>query len=283
MANLSVQDIMKRGWRLTAPAAAPRYAEYALTVLIGVFATIIFILIFAPLPTPKGDALAAAAAKAPRVEAPLAAINPFPKSPAVVTTADVAPDVADTSLDLTLTGVWPAENGGSAIIRMSDGKEKRFAVGDQIVPGAVLAGVYGDQVIIDRNGAREALRFEKKAVFAPVRTPVETPQNLRQGPVVAAPNPADLSSLVRFGPGTDADGNPAIAIFPGSNAQAFTRMGFRARDVLRRINGAPPPANPGELPSLLKSVIENGGANIVVERDGVETTIVMSLTDTGNQ
>ena len=64
-----------------------------------------------------------------------------------------------TPLDLQLFGIRQdhASGRGSAIIANPDGQQRSFTVGEEIVPGAKLAGVEIDHVTISRNGTLEQL------------------------------------------------------------------------------------------------------------------------------
>ena len=70
---------------------------------------------------------------------------------------------AVTSLQLTLYGIRvnEATGSGSAIIATPDGTQKSYAVGDEIMPGAMLKGVAFDHISIDRGGTVEDLYIDQ--------------------------------------------------------------------------------------------------------------------------
>jgi general secretion pathway protein C len=71
-------------------------------------------------------------------------------------------DAPETSLNLTLLAVLSSSEGqGYAIIGQAKSTGKVFQVGDSLFDKAELQAVYGDRVIIDRNGKLETLRYEK--------------------------------------------------------------------------------------------------------------------------
>ncbi len=257
---------------------APRLAEWLLLAVIAFLLARAAIAFFAPLPLPKGEPLVAA--KATQQEAaPTVALNPFFTS--AVAPTDVVPvtaDVEETALDLTLNGVWPSSENPSAIIRLEDGKQHRFTVGEEIVSGARLVAVYSDQVIIERNGVQEALRFENKAVVerpAPDAAPNEKIFNESFGPAI--------DRIVRFGLGADPRGGMAIVMFAGTDRTAFERAGFRDGDIVRAINGAAPSGNRAEMSALINQINQAGAATVVIERDGDRKTISFSLSQSGNE
>lgn len=80
--------------------------------------------------------------------------------------------VTVTSLDLSLHGVRQdrATGRGSAIVGTPDGRQRSFAVGDEIMPGVVLKQVEFDSVTITRDGRDEQL-FMDQSGDAPVVGP----------------------------------------------------------------------------------------------------------------
>lgn len=271
-------------------ARAPRIAEGVLVVLLGALLGLAFLKLIAPLPTPKGDALAAAASsgRTQRNDA-LVVKSPFPKVEVAAALADQAPEVEETSLDLTLTGVWPGEDLASAIIRKPDGKQETFGIGDAIVPGVALVAVYSDQVIIEQNGVRESLRFETKArvpsrVTPAPRAPSTPPPQPEEEPQAQQPPTLnELQSLFSLGAVEDANGERAIGIFAGNDKAKFQQTGLQNGDVLRSINGAPTPKDPAALMRLMQQVAQSGEADIVVERNGEVQSVSLSLKELGSQ
>lgn len=273
------------GGRFARYGWAPRFVEVILAMLIAFLLAQAALAFFAPLPVPKGDRMAALSNQTVETT-PIAARNPFPKQAVEPVVVEAAPELAETALDLGLTGVWPEASGGSAIIRRPDGKQRRFAVGEEIVSGVTLAAVYSDQVIIEQNGVREALRFETKA-------PIEriAPQSVGRGPVSQPERKIDNRvddgqfslNAFRLQPVRDSSGSPAIAIFAGRDPAAFRAAGLEDGDILRSVNGAPPPLTPQDLSALLQQLARVGAATIVVERDGAQRTINLSLNKSGNE
>ncbi len=267
---------------------APRVVEGLLILLIAILLARAFIDFFAPLPVPKGDVLAARPA-IQQDQTTLTARNPFPQAAVDALPLEASPALDETALDLTLTGVWPEEDGGSAIIRRPDGKERRFAVGDEIISGVTLIATYSDQVVIEQNGVRESLRFESKApvesrgVNAPPAstqsTTTEKIQNL--APDGAPPTNALLGGAFRLAPGQNAAGEPAIQLFAGRDRAAFDAAGLRDGDVLVSINGAALPRSPNDLVGIVSNAAQSGSINLVVERDGARQAIALSANGSG--
>ena len=278
MSNLVGFDIngLNKGFavfRNGGPTIFPRVIELLLVGLLGLTLAKIAIAVFAPLPTPKGDVVGAAMStqSSTRERGPTDAKNPFHSVAVVAGPVEDIPDVAETSLDLTLTGVWPNGDEGSAIIRRSDGKEKRHAVGETITSGVRLVAVYEDQVIIEQNGVRESLRFESKI---PVKKRIEeaAPQAVKS--VVTA---QELSDAIKMSVTKDANGATAIALNAGRNGAVFEKIGFQSGDILRSVNGTLAPADPSGLLTMMNEISRAEQTTIVIERNGQRMPITLSV------
>ncbi len=286
--------VFLRGGRFR--ALAPRIAEWVLIAVIAVLLARAAVAFFAPLPVPAGDRLAALPATKSQ-SGTVEGRNPFPAAVINAAPVDAGPDLAETALDLTLTGVWPDGDQSSAIIQRPDGKQERFAVGAEIVSGVRLVAVYPDQVVIEQNGVREALRFESK-ITAPRSAPPSAP-SLTQSPAPApaesaqtagdggkiknAPAQDGLGRAFRLAPGVDPAGRPAVLLYAGRDRAVFEASGLRDGDVLRSVNGAPPPSSPNELAAMMSQFMKAGAATIVVERDGAMETIELSQDGSGDE
>lgn len=267
--------------------SAPRVVEIVLAILIAIVLAKLFISLFAPLPLPKGEVVASVPSAAPA--AAVIVKSPFP-AVAVELAPVIEPteDVAETSLDLTLKGatVWPSQEGASATIRTPDGQQKRFGIGDTIVPGVTLEAVYADQAIINSNGVRESLRFESKMT---VDTLVDEPQEPirphgRRDPdapptSVTSESIGRLSSVLRVAPGMNSSGELVVELYAARDRSSFSALGFEDGDRLVSINGAPAPTNPVALSDALNRIQQEENVAVVVERNGEDIPLRISLPD----
>ena len=100
-----------------------------------------------------------------------------------------------TILNLKLFGVREdrASGRGAAIIATADGRQRSFAVGEEIMPGVTLTGVGFDNVTLTRNGATEQLFLDQSgppptiatsASAAPVSSTSVAPPPLTQTPLI---------------------------------------------------------------------------------------------------
>ncbi len=258
-------------------AAAPRIAEVFLVAILGVILALIFISLFSPLPLPHGDPAVTGQALRPN-DVQLIVKSPFPSTEIEAAQLNDAPAVAETTLDLTLTGVWANPDGGSATIRTPGGKEQRFAVGDTIVNGVTLTAVFADQVTINRNGVREALRFESKTQLRP---PAQERRGAAAPTDITSASVGRLAGVLRLAPAMDSDGKLAIEIYAARDHRTFAALGLQNGDRLVSINGTPAPTNAAALSDALSGLQRSDAARIVVERNGAKVPITISMDQLG--
>ncbi|MES9876330.1 MAG: type II secretion system protein N [Candidatus Sedimenticola sp. PURPLELP] len=83
-----------------------------------------------------------------------------------------------TRLQLTLRGVIAGEEAeGWAMITAGKGKEKRYRKGDSVTPGALLAEIHPDRVLLERNGQLETLKLIKKKAGVRLTAAAPAPLN----------------------------------------------------------------------------------------------------------
>lgn len=206
--------------------------EYA---MIGVVAATALGLVWAlAAPTARDDAASSAPVRFDASPSAFAAFDPFFR----LNLGAGGPGVV-TSLNLTLHGVRAdsVSGRGSAIIGLPDGTQNSYAVGDEIVPGAVLAAVAFDSVTIMRDGARETLYLDQSvdAPVAPISAGPAQPDPFAaiRAPTAAPPLIADISAEPRMRDGR-IDG---YILQPGAIGSAFAGAGLQRGDVLMTIDG----------------------------------------------
>lgn len=152
------------------------------------------------------------------------------------------------SLNLVLTGVVAAGGASYALISVNGQPQEPFAVGQEIISGAVLQGVYPDRAILVRGGVSESLMLEGVAKGLPDVIGVAPPPQI--GIQQTAPNqfalpremvadqlrrPQELFSQALMVP--NAGGGFLVReIQPNS---VYEKLGLRVGDVLRSVNGKP--------------------------------------------
>jgi general secretion pathway protein C len=218
---------------------------------------------------PVGDWKAPAFFAAPSASAALGSFDPFFR-------LESSGSAVVTSLDLKLYGVREdrATGRGSAIIALPDGRQMSFAVGDEIMPGVILAEVGFDSVTINRQGSREQIFLDQSTAAETVGGPGEaggTPPPPQAPPAVPAPaaNPVSAPPLpgqpIQFQPRTVNGRVNGVAVSPGADGQIFRAAGFAPGDVIVAIDGQPV----GSVEQARGLVARAGGeVTVMVDRGG---------------
>lgn len=179
--------------------------------------------------------------------------------------------VVVTSLDLKLFGVREdqASGRGSAIIGTPDGRQRSFAVGDEIVPGVRLTAVGFDNVTISRGGVAEQLFLDQSPGTAPA--PAELPP-LVSAPVATNAAPAQEVPQIRVQPRLENGRVAGLVVMPGGSGDAFRAAGFAPGDVIVSVNGQHI-TSADQARAMAAQVQGAGAATIVVNRDGRMITL----------
>ena len=220
-------------------ARAPRWITAALVVLLGIRAA-----------TLVADLSGAAARPAPAAPPPPATTRNVVDVPSILRanlfgqSAPVAGATPVTNMSLVLAGVIADsdEKRGFATIGTSATDLRSYRVGETVPGGAVLHAVLVDRVLLDRGGAIEALllpiRFANNVGLPPQQAAPPNPGNsAARVQQVLRDNPALIGQVIQRQPVLAEGRLRGMRVYPGSNAQAFSRLGLRAGDLVTAING----------------------------------------------
>jgi len=149
-----------------------------------------------------------------------------------------------TNMSLVLAGViaHADEKLGFAMLGSSATDIKVYRVGDSVPGGARLSSVLVDRVLLDRGGTLEALMIPPVIAggSAPlVSTPPPAPgSSVARVQQVLRDNPALIGQVIQRQPVISPEGKlRGMRVYPGTNAQAFNRLGMRPGDLVTAING----------------------------------------------
>src|SRR5262245_26523510 len=155
------------------------------------------------------------------------------------------PTASTSRRDVQLAGVFATapQGRGWAVLQLEGKAQQVAASGTEIAPGLLLAQVFGDHVVVTRQGTRERIDLARRVAIAPQPAPVfglnvqqrgtgdyafsraELDRSLRE--------PAQLSNLGALSVSADA-GVRIERAPPGSLAE---RLGLRPGDLIRSVNG----------------------------------------------
>jgi len=159
--------------------------------------------------------------------------------------APEAPIAGTARRDVQLAGVFATapQGRGWAVLQLEGKAQQVAANGTEIAPGLLLDQVFGDHVVVTRQGTRERIDLARRVAAAPQQAPVfglnvqqrgtgdyafsraELDRELR--------NPGQLSNLGALSVSADA-GVRIERAPPGSLAE---RLGLRPGDLIRSVNG----------------------------------------------
>lgn len=256
-------------------------AEIIMALVIAFFVALLALSLFSPLPIPK-QISAPLNVATPSVSLADGPINPFGKTAVIagpVAEIELGPEIEETKLDLVLHGTWMDGNGGTAIIKTPDGKQGRFAVGEEIWNDVELDQVFRTQVTIVRAGVRESLRLinSRPSSGPPLRVTPEEVLNREPRSPVGQEGLGLIGDQVMVIAEEDGEGGKQFVIFPAEDEESFEQLGFRAGDVLVGVGDVWVGTDAALAITSLASLIEQPSAEIKVERNGVVVPLSISL------
>jgi general secretion pathway protein C len=212
----------------------------------------------------------------------------------------------DTDLKLTVLGVIAAEDpkAGLAILRSDEAGERRYAVGDEVLPGVTLDSVLPDRILLSRGGALEALRLPRERMpgVAGGQPPSPPPSATSTGAAANAagtaqpfvtPNvvpagidwnramadlrvdPERLAREVSLLPVLEGGKMVGVRVNAGPNQALVNAMGLRPDDVVVAINGIRLD-RVDRAAEVARALANARSATIEVRRDGKTETLSVS-------
>jgi general secretion pathway protein C len=201
--------------------------------------------------------------------------------------ADNNPDNApQTAVSLVLSGVLAVSNPeqGMAILGPSTATAKLYVAGSALPGGVKLHAIYNDRVLLERDGALEALYLPKQSSSSnepalqnttAQNSPVQRLQNIARGP-----NNQLLNGLIRVTALQDLHNRGKLLgfrLYPGpGGAAGFARLGFLPGDEITAVNGTP--LNDAESSNaVLQTLSTSATASVTIVRNGVAQEMNLNL------
>jgi len=227
--------------------------------------------------------------------APAPAVHAAPARPAVNPSVELATIVnahlfglpgataggaaPQTTMPLILAGVIADKDPtkGQAIIGDSAAGAKLVSVGAMIPGGVRLNSVYGDRVLIERNGRLETLLLPRTPAKsgAGARASAPTAQT-----AAAHDNATLLAGLVRVTPVYDAKQNKLLGyrITPAGarGTSAFNQLGLRAGDLIVAVNGTALD-DAGRAMEIMQTLSSSATATVTVTRGNQTQEVNLNL------
>jgi len=192
--------------------------------------------------------------------------------------------VPETRLALELKGVVAGPDGKSGGAIIADKKDERFfPVGAALPGGVVLEKVYPLEVVLLRNGRQEILKLVRETLDGEGSTgsahsavPASNAGASTAGVGAAganrssgflSANPGGINKAVRVRPIFRGGKLKGFRISPGRNRKVFAELGFRAGDLLTKVDGIAP-SDPKAVFAVLNELQDRGSVTVEVTRRG---------------
>lgn len=193
----------------------------------------------------------------PSAPAPPPASAPAPAAPAL------APAASASIEGLRLHGVA----GAGAIIGTGDGGQRLVAIGREVRPGIVLAGVGVDHALLRAGATTYRLGFDGIAA-AGGTAPAAAPSG------AAALREETLRYRLALAPVTSGGRVNSHVVRDGANVPALARAGIRPGDVIQRVNGAQFDAE--RLEELAWTLANSDRTTFEIMRDGQTVQLTLA-------
>src|SRR5688572_4493841 len=269
-------------WRSTALARAPQVVTFLLALALA--AQLALIVVGLSGRSRQTAPAVVAAPPAPRLDIG-ALVNAHLFGNAVVqNTGGDGSNAPPSSMPLVLAGVLATDNPkeGMAIIGESSAGAKVVAVGQQVPGGAMLHSVYSDKAVIDRNGALESVLLPRRTTGGPSMMPPPPPAasgndaTLERMRRLVNDEPGVIGQVMRPQPVFAGGKMRGFRVYPGSNRQAFARIGLRAGDLVTAINGTPLD-DKDRAQEIFSTLNSSTDARVSVTRNGRQQELVLNI------
>jgi general secretion pathway protein C len=269
-------------WRSTALARAPQIVTFLLALAVA--AQLALIVVGLTGRTRQAPPPVAALPSAPPLDIG-GLINAHLFGNAAAQATGDAANAPPSSMPLVLTGLFATEDPkeGMAIIGESAQAAKFVTVGQQVPGGAQLHSVYNDRAIIDRSGTLESVFLPKTSggelAMAPPPAQIQAEGNeavverMRQ---MVNSDPGLIGQLMRPQAVFAGGKMRGFRVYPGSNRQAFARMGLRPGDLVTAVNGTPLD-DKDRAQEIFNTLSSSTEARVSVTRNGRQQELVLNL------
>lgn len=205
-----------------------------------------------------------------------------------------------TTLSLILRGTLAERDpaGGLALIADAGNGERTFRVGEEVAPGARLAGVYPDRIVLRRDGGgEETLTLPRDRNLAPAEivrpaparvtsatsptaTPtsaaIKAPTDWQQTVARLRQNPAELARRVQVVPVLEGGKLAGVRLSAGADAALLNQLGLRPGDLVTAVNGTPVDSL-ARGQEIMASLGSARAVRVTVQRDGQPVDLSVGL------
>ncbi|MBL1259096.1 MAG: type II secretion system protein GspC [Thiotrichaceae bacterium] len=199
----------------------------------------------------------------------------------------VQQDIPQTTLKLTLRGVFVADGGGGAIIAEANGKERYYPVNARISGGVILAEVHPTKVVLKRNNTLEILELPKESIKTASsstrarnrssRTGARAaPMSLKQYRKDLLKEPQRLTDAIKMSPKSERGKFIGYQVKPGRDRALFDRVGLMSGDIVTAVNGIRLDT-PAKGLNVLRSLQTANSVRLDIKRNGRAQSFDVSI------
>lgn len=266
-----------------------RWTTVLLVVALGIsLAQLTWRLVPAPAlpPAPPAAVSAISVSAAPRLDT-VAALHLFGTPQAAPQPAAAQINAPETSLNLTLRGLFAAarKEAAFAIIAEGAGNERPHRIGSKLSGGAVVHDILPDRVVLERSGRYETLRLPKERLE--LSTAAAAPGSVGLTPAMSGHlrdlreaiknNPQELLNLAELQPVMQGGQLRGYRVRPRRHLDLFSAAGLTANDIVTAVNGIPV-TDPAQFAALNAQLSSASALRLSVERpNGVREDISLDL------
>lgn len=199
----------------------------------------------------------------------------------------VARPVPTSSARLRLLGLMSGGPEAFAIIADDQGREQVYRRGDELPDGSTLDSIEPLQVVIVRDGQREALPIPRERAGrsgrSEARASTSASRQAQLPGVRGFEAPAGISAASLQAPGQTPAGladqvsvmpvaGGGFRVRPGRDATLFAELGLQVNDIVTAVNGQPLTSEE-DARALFAEVMRRGEVSITITREGREMTL----------
>jgi len=205
--------------------------------------------------------------------------DPF-RLDAPVIEIDPGLDAPETTLNLAVKGITTGKDDGGAILRLPDGKDKRVAIGSEVMDNVTLVSVEKGFIILNVGGELQRLTYadteESSLIMRPDNVVPTFATSMSGGSSMnVTTSPEDFLSKVAINPQRDNGRVIGYRVTPRGNTD-LSAYGLKAGDTLTRIGTVDLQVNRvdfRQLRSIFSSSTATRGVDVQILRDGQPVTL----------
>lgn len=201
---------------------------------------------------------------------------------------DLGLDVPETSLNLKLTGLRSGEPG-MALLQTSDGQQRTYAVGEEIISGVTLKAVHPTHIVLMQNGQAERLTFDRgeeqrirnaaneAAIDAAQQTGSVGAAGTAQPSASSGPSVNDFLAGVNLVPVKDQGRTSGYRLSDRSGSGMLAKIGLQDGDILTHIGSENLTVGTPRIDRIVENLSGKSSTTLRINRGGILLSVKVGL------